>query len=342
VTLIDAQTGETLGHNGTGRGMVRINEVKVGARARKDLGNIDELSASIKQLGLLQPILLDSNLHLIAGSRRLEACRRLGWSIISATVAGNLDDTLKALHAERDENICRKDFTPSELVEMGRTIEAVEGPQARQRMLAGDPVATCPQGPPAKTRDVVGAALGISGRSYSRAKAVVTAAEDPDHPAYEVAKEAQQEMDASGNINAASEKVRAAGGGKAADNERRNLTGAPRVRRLRSLAEKGYDRHTIAAELGITPSNVTRIASDHGIKIFGRRGSRAGGSYDVDVVVDNTCTDLALSLETTAGLLEGRYASLDPVKVEGWVSSLESIRKSLNRLMSNLKEKTRD
>ena len=41
------------------------------------------------------------------------------------------------LRVERDENTCRKDMTPEELVSLGRALEAVERPKARERMTAG-------------------------------------------------------------------------------------------------------------------------------------------------------------------------------------------------------------
>ena len=44
--------------------------------------------------------------------------------------------TRKAMKAELDENTCRVDFTPEEAVEIGRDVEALEGPKAKGRQKA--------------------------------------------------------------------------------------------------------------------------------------------------------------------------------------------------------------
>ena len=56
-----------------------IDQIRVGERHRRDLGDIDGLAASIAEVGLLQPIALTFDGHLIAGERRLRAVELLGW-----------------------------------------------------------------------------------------------------------------------------------------------------------------------------------------------------------------------------------------------------------------------
>ena len=51
-------------------------------RQRRELPNIDILADSIKRLGLIHPIVIDRDNNLVAGERRLEACRTLGWTHI--------------------------------------------------------------------------------------------------------------------------------------------------------------------------------------------------------------------------------------------------------------------
>jgi ParB family chromosome partitioning protein len=48
---------------------------------------IDALVESIRELGLLQPIVITPAARLIAGERRMEACRRLGIKSIMCCVA---------------------------------------------------------------------------------------------------------------------------------------------------------------------------------------------------------------------------------------------------------------
>ena len=47
-------------------------------RIRKDIGNLEVLQSSIEKVGLINPVLIDENNNLIAGFRRLTACRNLG------------------------------------------------------------------------------------------------------------------------------------------------------------------------------------------------------------------------------------------------------------------------
>lgn len=73
------------------RTTVLIEQINIGNRFRKDMGDIDALAKSITELGLLQPIVISENYQLIAGERRLQACKSLGWSEIPATIV-NLQD----------------------------------------------------------------------------------------------------------------------------------------------------------------------------------------------------------------------------------------------------------
>lgn len=121
------------------------------------------------------------------------------------------------LEAERDENTCRKDLTPSEMYLVGQELEEILRPQAAARQAAairerdelGRAVATC-AGPgtsgqgESRVRDQVASALGIGHTRYTQIKNVVEATNDPDPVVAEVAREAQAEMDATGAVKACS------------------------------------------------------------------------------------------------------------------------------------------
>jgi ParB family chromosome partitioning protein len=93
---------------------IAIADIKIGERRREDLGNIDELAASINAWGLLHPIVVDDQNRLVAGERRLRACQQLGWREIEVTLLANLStDDLREI--ELEENIRRKDLTTLEL-----------------------------------------------------------------------------------------------------------------------------------------------------------------------------------------------------------------------------------
>jgi hypothetical protein len=184
---------------------LRVDQIKVGERHRKDMGDIAGLAASIGDVGLLQPLVVRPDYTLVCGARRLEAVKSLGWTEVPARVADNLADVLQALRAERDENTCRKGLSPSEMVALGRSLEEQERREAKARQQEGGRAGarttheklgrsagstpttpkmgsgTVPEPIKGDTRDKVGAVLGVGGSTYERAKAVVEAAEaDPE------------------------------------------------------------------------------------------------------------------------------------------------------------------
>jgi ParB family transcriptional regulator, chromosome partitioning protein len=63
-----------------------IADIKVGKRIRKDMGDLAGLAESIEDIGLLNPITVDENGRLLAGARRLAACKRLKWKTIPVNV----------------------------------------------------------------------------------------------------------------------------------------------------------------------------------------------------------------------------------------------------------------
>ena len=150
---------------------MRIDAIIIGERYRHKMGDIDGLAQSIAEVGLLHPIVVTPDGHLIAGARRTEACKRLGWTDIPATVV-DLDDIMRG---ETAENVHRKDFTPTEAVAIGRALDAyVATPVGRPPEEMVQNLHHLEQG---KTRDKVGAEVGMSGFTYDKAKAVVSAAE---------------------------------------------------------------------------------------------------------------------------------------------------------------------
>lgn len=233
---------------------VRIETVRVVGRFRKDLGDIRSLAQSIAQIGLINAITITPDGRLIAGERRLEACRSLGWQIIGARVVDNLEDAADRLRAERDENTERKEMTVSERMELAAALEELERPRAAARKAAHggtapgrrantpDPVNGSVQLPdvdgPAETREVVANAIGMSPASYGRAKRVWKAANDADAApeVRKVAQEALAEMDATGNITAAHEKVRGARSVELTAPKKSTMAGAAQQRKALAAA----------------------------------------------------------------------------------------------------------
>lgn len=80
------------------------------ARQRKHLKDIDELAESINARGLIQPIVITRDGALVAGERRLTACKSLGWTSISVQFADQLD-TYELSLIEFEENVKRVNLT---------------------------------------------------------------------------------------------------------------------------------------------------------------------------------------------------------------------------------------
>ena len=78
-------------------------------RQRRELRGIDELAESIKTVGLIHPPIIDREYNLIAGERRLTACKLLGWTMIPVQWTDEVDRS--QLHLiELEENVKRIDL----------------------------------------------------------------------------------------------------------------------------------------------------------------------------------------------------------------------------------------
>lgn len=148
---------------------VQISLVNCDGRFRKDFGDIPALAHSIEDIGLLQPIGIDSGYRLVFGERRLRAFRHLGRDTIPARFV-NLDSLLKGEYAE---NEFRKDFTVSERVEIGKALEAELGSRQGQRTDKQLPE-NFPGVRKGDTRDLAAKAAGFgNGKTYEQAKTVI-------------------------------------------------------------------------------------------------------------------------------------------------------------------------
>ena len=80
---------------------------------RSEIGSVDDLKASIKEHGLLQPIVVrrvvGNGFKVVAGSRRFKACKELGLGAVACYVI-DADDTT-AYELATAENIVRENMT---------------------------------------------------------------------------------------------------------------------------------------------------------------------------------------------------------------------------------------
>jgi ParB/RepB/Spo0J family partition protein len=155
--------------------MMRIDSIKIGDRHRREFGDIDGLARSVADVGLLHPIVTRPDGTLIAGARRLAACKQLGWSEIPATVI-DLDSVVRGEFAE---NSHRKDFLPSEIDAIRRALEPIEKAAAKKRQGQRTDLKTTSAKLSQKSiraSDKIGAFAGVSGRTVEKIAAVVEAA----------------------------------------------------------------------------------------------------------------------------------------------------------------------
>jgi N6-adenosine-specific RNA methylase IME4 len=146
-----------------------ISSIKIGKRHRRDLGDIDGLATSFRDIGLLQPIVITPDHELIAGRRRIEAAKSLGWKSIPVHVV----DIESVMRGEYDENILRKDFTVSERVAIGGKVEKLLGNRQGQR--TNRLVQNFAQVKGKKTRELAAKKAGFgNAETYRQAKLIVT------------------------------------------------------------------------------------------------------------------------------------------------------------------------
>lgn len=107
--------------------LIPIKDIKIKRRVRKDLGDLSALKESLKLYGLMNPITLNKKYELIAGERRLQAAKQLGWTTINANIIDNLSE-IEQLEMELEENNQRKEFTDAELMEGYKRLERLKNP----------------------------------------------------------------------------------------------------------------------------------------------------------------------------------------------------------------------
>jgi ParB/RepB/Spo0J family partition protein len=114
-----------------------IADIDIGPR-RRQLRDVDELAASIKAIGLLQPIVLTQAGRLVAGRHRLEAVKQLGWTKVPSILRSLTD--LDAELAEIDENLIRNELTQlerSEHLARRKAIYEARHPETRHHVAGG-------------------------------------------------------------------------------------------------------------------------------------------------------------------------------------------------------------
>jgi ParB/RepB/Spo0J family partition protein len=98
-------------------------------RFRKELGKIEDLADSLREHGQIQPIVVNREMELIAGGRRLAACITGGIEVLAVYM--DTVDPIKMRELEVEENVQRKPFSAAEevlaLAELHTLKQAIHG-----------------------------------------------------------------------------------------------------------------------------------------------------------------------------------------------------------------------
>jgi len=266
-----------------------IDSIRIGRRHRRDLGDLDELQASIRDHGLLQPITIGPDGTLICGVRRLEVARRLGWHRVNVWVRAGISTPLQRLLAEQHENTTRKPYTPTEAAALYRELKTLIAEDAARRQQATRFRAEQPEtdedgevghggadsAPPAERKSRAQAARLVTGRkSYTLLEQVnelERLATDPDTPEGLRALAAGElaGIDADGKVNGHYRRVKAAQTAA----ERGPPDDTDRDHQLAALAKQALDRVNDTSRPrqprpATPPAEPSAPARRHGVRAF--------------------------------------------------------------------------
>lgn len=154
---------------------MKIDEIIVKDRIRKDTGGMMELINDIKANGLINPVTINTDHVLLAGYRRLTACKALGMEDIPVHMVSTESEE-QDLKVEISENEIRKEFTMTERLDYARRLQRIESIKAEQRKQSGQFGTDVPKSAPpeeqGKTRDKVAASIGIGHDTLRKAQEI--------------------------------------------------------------------------------------------------------------------------------------------------------------------------
>lgn len=210
---LGSHAGEFAGASvrGTGTGTLErpegdgtyFDEVAIGAitpnprqpRQHFDEDALEELAASIREVGLLQPVVvrkvMPGRFELVMGERRWRACQRAGLEHVPAIVRGTPDDEL--LREALMENLHREELNPLDeaaayqqlLDDFSATHDELARKVGRSRPHISNTIRLL-QLPPAVQRRV---AAGVLSAGHARALLSLTDPQEQDHLAHRIVAE---------------------------------------------------------------------------------------------------------------------------------------------------------
>lgn len=144
---------------------MKIDEIIVKDRIRKDTGGMMELINDIKANGLINPVTINTDHVLLAGYRRLTACKALGMEDIPVHMVSTENEE-QDLKIEISENENRKEFTMTERLDYARRLQRIESIKADQRQKYGKDLSQ--NSDKGRTDEIVSKQTGIGSRDTLR------------------------------------------------------------------------------------------------------------------------------------------------------------------------------
>jgi DNA modification methylase len=182
---------------------VSIDDVKIREeRFREDYGEVEELAVSIQRYGLFHPIVVDDQLNLIAGERRLKAHRMLGLKEIEVRKVTDITE-LERREIEVEENLRRKNFTWQEEVKALREVDRIK------REMYGHAIPGHGGGWSIRdTADSLGSSIGKVSQDIKLANMLEEYPELSQEPTKDAARKKYERMRESRVVSALAEKVK--------------------------------------------------------------------------------------------------------------------------------------
>ena len=125
-----------------------------------DLSSIDELMESISEVGLLQPLTIDTRNQVISGNRRFESIKRLGWKEVEVIVreVQEEDEELLLIHFNKQRIKSFKELI-NEYLTLDRIYRKGQGKRTDLTSVKSNR---------SSSRDIISSEMGISSSQLQR------------------------------------------------------------------------------------------------------------------------------------------------------------------------------
>ena len=118
----------------------KTDDIKLNSEYLRQDTDVDALKKSVDSVGLIHPVTVNREDELLAGARRLQAVKELGWEQVPVQVVEEQDELLQEL-ISIDENLVRAPLNPLELekcLNRGREIYETLHPAANKVDLSAE------------------------------------------------------------------------------------------------------------------------------------------------------------------------------------------------------------